>query len=830
MLIYLNTTGVTNTQISYNLRDLDGSPDNAVSPVALQYRVGTTGNFINLIPGFVADASTGPNQATLVTPVSAVLPDATNNQSQVQVRIITTDAAGIDEWIGIDDITISASPTSVNGSPIVTLPGATLSYTENAAPVLLDAGATVVDGDSINFEGGVLTISLTTSGIASDRLTIQPQGTGAGQIGLDGKNVTYQGNLIGTYRGGIGSEDLLVTLTANANAAAVQALLRTVTYHNVAENLTSGNRTVEVVLEDGDGGISTAVTQSIAIAGVNDTPFIGQSITLYDGSLGTLPSDQGLTFLGTGGTQTVVTGGVELNTSGDPLVSAGYFSNPALTPVLDRTSGYTISFSAQLINEARTASANKNNDGKDDRAGFSLIAVSSDGVGAIELGFWGDRVWAQEDGTTQANPAAQPVDGNASDDFLTLFTQAESVAFNTTALVNYDLTVFQNTYSLFANDTLILSGELRDYTAFTGAADPYQTPNLIFFGDNTTSASATVRLTQVGVTNYSPLPAVAIAEDSTTTLPLTLTDFETPNTVTLTANSPNQTLIIDADLVVSGTGSNPSLGITPRANQSGTVTLNLAAEDGTDTTTQPLEVTIEAINDAPTLDPTASPVLTNLNAGTVENPGNTVAEIVVNGSIADADGTGDAPEAIAVTAIDNNNGFWQYSLDNGNTWVNFANITTDADIPDGARLLDGTLTGANTHRVRFLPNEGFLGNSGFTFRAWDRSTGVAGGTADVSVTGGTTAFSADTDIALLGVVDANAPAVLSITPDPATVIDSSVGPGFSLTVVYSEAMNTAIAPTFSFPLEDPAPPSPLPLAPGQTPQPTRQVIPSPMPT
>lgn len=804
LLIYLNTAGVTNTQVSFNLRDVDGSSDNVVSPVALQYRVGTTGNFTNLPLGFTADATTGPNQATLVTAVSAILPDATNNQSQVQVRIITTDAAGIDEWIGIDDITITASPTTMNSAPVVTLPSTALAYVENATPLLLDSAATVVDADSPDFNTGVLTVSLSTSGIESDRLTILAQGTGTGQIGLDGKTISYQGAVIGTYRGGIGSEDLIVTLTTNASAEAVQALLRTIAYRNVAENLQSGSRTVEVSLEDGDGSISSVATQLITVTGTNDAPLIGQSVVLYDGSLTTLPTTQGLEYVATGGTETAITGGVELNTTGNALFSAGYFSDPTLTPTLDRTTGYTISFSAQILDEFRTASANKNNDGKDDRAGFSVLAVSSDGVGAIELGFWDDQIWAQEDGTTQVNPAAQPVDGNAADDALTLFTQAESVAFATTTLVNYDLTIYQNTYSLFANDTLVLSGDLRNYTAFSGTPDPYQTPNLIFLGDNTTSAVAAVRLTNVAVTTYTPPATVTLDEDTAATLAFTLTDFDTPAALSLTASSSDQTVIADADLVVTGTGSNQTLNVTPLANQTGTATLTLNVDDGTDTTSQSLAIALQAVNDAPVLDPTASPLLTSLNLGAGNNPGNSVAEIVVTGSIADIDVAGAVPKAIVVTAVDNSNGIWQYSLNNGIDWINFTTLTGSAGDLEAARLLDGGLTGASTHKVRFVPNETFLGNSAFTFRAWDQTTGTAGGTADISVVGGTTAFSAETDIALLSVVDAIAPTVVSLAPNLTTISDVAVGTGtFTLTVVYSEAMNTAIAPSFGFPVENP---------------------------
>jgi hypothetical protein len=41
---------------------------------------------------------------------------------------------------------------------------------------------------------------------------------------------------------------------------------------------------------------------------------------------------------------------------------------------------------------------------------------------------------------------------------------------------------------------------LRDYTNFSGPIDPYETPNFIFMGDNTTSAEARIKLSFVSVT------------------------------------------------------------------------------------------------------------------------------------------------------------------------------------------------------------------------------------------------------------------------------------------------------------------------------------------
>jgi len=111
IVLYLNTTGQNNVAVTYNVRDLDGSVDNAIQQINTQYRVGSTGDFINLPGGYVADATAGPSMATLVTPVSVKLPVAANNQPVVEVRIMTTNAVGNDEVVGIDDITAAATAT-----------------------------------------------------------------------------------------------------------------------------------------------------------------------------------------------------------------------------------------------------------------------------------------------------------------------------------------------------------------------------------------------------------------------------------------------------------------------------------------------------------------------------------------------------------------------------------------------------------------------------------------------------------------------------------------------------------------------------------------------
>lgn len=125
LVLHLNATGSHSIVVSYRLRDLEGAggTDNAVQRVALQFRVGGSGLWTNVPAGYVADATDGPG-LTKETLVSATLPPAANFASQLQVRIITANAAGNDEWVGVDDISVTG----------------TQSQFENAAPPILAGG------------------------------------------------------------------------------------------------------------------------------------------------------------------------------------------------------------------------------------------------------------------------------------------------------------------------------------------------------------------------------------------------------------------------------------------------------------------------------------------------------------------------------------------------------------------------------------------------------------------------------------------------------------------------------------------------------------------
>ncbi len=160
LLIHLNTTGYQSINVVYNLRDIDGSADNAVQPVALQFRVGTTGDFTNVPAAFVADATTGPSLATLVTPVNVTLPASADDQTQVQLRIMTANAVGSDEWVGVDDISITGTPSSVDLPPTVT----GNNPANGATNVPVDATVDVTFSESVVISGTVA-IDCSSSGL-----------------------------------------------------------------------------------------------------------------------------------------------------------------------------------------------------------------------------------------------------------------------------------------------------------------------------------------------------------------------------------------------------------------------------------------------------------------------------------------------------------------------------------------------------------------------------------------------------------------------------------------------------------------------------------------
>lgn len=155
-------------------------------------------------------------------------------------------------------------------------------------------------------------------------------------------------------------------------------------------------------------------------------------------------------------------------------------------PVLDRNAGFSLTIGMRMQGEDHSGNSN--------RAGFSITLLDSEHKG-VEIGFQNNRIFAQNDGTLGTTMFTAGEQTTAAGDIAALGT------FNT-----WNLSVTGSGYSLTRAGSLVLSGALRDYSAYTGLGqDAYRTTNFLFVGDNTTSAGATTTIQYLSI-GPAPVP------------------------------------------------------------------------------------------------------------------------------------------------------------------------------------------------------------------------------------------------------------------------------------------------------------------------------------
>jgi len=198
----------------------------------------------------------------------------------------------------------------------------------------------------------------------------------------------------------------------------------------------------------------------------------------------------------------------------------------------------------------------------------------------------------------------------------------------------------------------------------------------------------------------------------------------------------NQTIDLDVTSLVPIPGS-PAIGAGNNAYADGTlyapITSDLAGNPRVSYGTIDMGA-FEYINAAPVLDNALPLTMTSINEDAVNNNGDAVSALL-SGLVTDLNPD---PVGMAITSADNTNGSWQYSLDAGGTW---------SDIGNPEEMAAFLISPSTNSRLRFVPGNDFNGtiNPGLTFRAWDGTSGVEGGTADAGVNGGTTAFSTESN-------------------------------------------------------------------------------------
>ncbi len=190
-------------------------------------------------------------------------------------------------------------------------------------------------------------------------------------------------------------------------------------------------------------------------------------------------------------------------------------------------------------------------------------------------------------------------------------------------------------------------------------------------------------------------------------------------------------------------------------------------------------------NSAPELDNSGDMTLATIAEDDVNNSGNTVAQILASdpdSAITDADHN--SYEGIAITAVDDSYGDWQYSLDNGTTWTDIGTVS------ESEALLLST-----DSVIRFVPDAEYQGEveAGITFCAWDQVYGTVGSTADVTVRGGDTSFSDGLETASITVQAVNDDPVINDVPTTSLSVDEDQSLTITGITVYDADLNPAPA-------------------------------------
>ncbi|WP_319407401.1 choice-of-anchor D domain-containing protein [uncultured Desulfosarcina sp.] len=165
-------------------------------------------------------------------------------------------------------------------APVIdNLSGDTLAYEEGDGAVVIDQGtaAGVSDADSVDFDGGTLTVAIGAGkDDAEDTLSLYTGGTVSMAGTAMGSNLSVDGTLIGTLGSTIAAgEDLVVNLNSSATAANTATLIAAVTYENTdTATPTTGGRTIDFTLSDGDGTTSATFSATVTVSAVNDAPLI----------------------------------------------------------------------------------------------------------------------------------------------------------------------------------------------------------------------------------------------------------------------------------------------------------------------------------------------------------------------------------------------------------------------------------------------------------------------------------------------------------------------------------------------------------------------------
>lgn len=745
-------------------------------------------------------------------------------------------------------------PVNPNAAAVVDANGPTggttnsTTFTEAGAAVrIVTSDATLTDDD--NLTAMTFTLGATPNGTDESIAYSAALNGGASLASL---------GLAGSYS----SATRTYTISGSAAASVYQGVMRAMLYNNASDAPDTTARTVTISATDAESAVGQT-TATINITAVNDAPTasnLTQSLSATEGGGAVSLNDIVVTDLDGGDT---VTATLTLSDPGAGTLSTGTYGS-ATSTFNAGTGVWTVTGSIADINAALAAvslTPSANNDGNftiATRIRDAANAGPADGTISVTVTPVNDAPVL--DPTTVLaldsidEDAGAPVNGVASGTLVSTLaggiSDLDAGALRGIAIIGSDATQGRwwfttdggASWSLLgtpsASAARLLSADanarlhfepnqnwngslpaaltIRAWDRSAGSDGGQANISIIGTGGTTpfSTATDTVSLT-VNSINDAPtatVPAsISVNEDVSTALTgISFSDADAGSgNVTATLSVPAGALAATsgAGVTVGGTASALTLTGTianinafiaasnvtyaPAANDTATRVLTVSINDGGNAgsggaqmDSETVNLNISAINDAPVLTPGASHVLALTDENTASSPG-TVASILAATGYSDVDAG--ALSGIAITGS-MGNGAWQYSTD-GVTWTNVGTVSTSS-----ALLL------SSTTQLRYIPDGANGENVGITFRAWDRTSGIASSngvraTADATTNGASTAFSTGAATATISVASLNdAPTVAN----PIAAQTAAEGQAFNFTFPANTFSDVDIGDSLSY--------------------------------
>ncbi len=363
----------------------------------------------------------------------------------------------------------------------------------------------------------------------------------------------------------------VVIVTQPTRGTAVVNANGTITYTNGGGEFLADSLTYTV--KDAAGNTSNTATVAITITPVNDLPVaVADAFTVTEGAVTTLNIGQNdadaENRLNLGSiviTQQPASGTVTVGTNGNVI----YTGNPtALTTdsfqytIADLDTGVslagTVTLTITQVNGSPTIEAIADLATNEDTA-TSSIAVN---IGDAETAAAALIVAATADNATLLPPGSFVFGGSGAARTLVI-----TPAANQTGTSTVTVTVTDGDNATTTETFVLTVNAQNDAPTISGATN-------VTTNEDTASTAMTVN---VG-------------------------DLETPNALTVTATaSSNPSVVALSGVQVTGSGATRSVVVTPVANAFGTSTITLTVSDGTATATTTFLVTVNSVNDDPTL-------------------------------------------------------------------------------------------------------------------------------------------------------------------------------------------------------------------------------------